>query len=83
MTFRTTSRLPKLSPRAEFWERLLAVLRLGSGMAGLAVYPFFTVLSPLLACVSNVLQALVTLRLVFCLSQRYEGREIADIKKLS
>lgn len=70
-------------PRYEFWVWLLAALSLGSGIAGLVVYPFFTMLSPLLACVSSVLQALVTLQLVFSLDYRDQGIPMANIRKSS
>ena len=37
-------------PRYEFWAWLLAALSLGLGTASVAGYPFFTMLSPFLAC---------------------------------
>lgn len=70
-------------PRYEFWAWLLAALSIGSGIAGLAVYPFFTMLSPLLACVSSVLQALVTLQLVFSLNSRDQDNRMSNIRKMS
>lgn len=70
-------------PRYEFWAWLLAAFSLGLGIAGLAVYPFFTMLSPLLACVSSVLQALVTLQLVFSLNFRGQDVQMANIRKTS
>ena len=63
-------------PRYEIWAWLLSALSLGSGIAALVVYPFFTVLSPLLACVSSALQSFVTLQLVFSLKyQRQYQRQ--------
>ena len=70
-------------PRYEVWAWLLAALSLGSGTAGIAVYPFYTMLSQLLACVSNVLQALVTLQLVFSLNCRGQDIQMANIRKTS
>lgn len=68
-------------PRYEFWAWLLSALSLGSGIAALVVYPFFTMLSPLLACVSSALQALVTLQLVFSLNYQSQGIRMVDIRK--
>jgi len=68
-------------PRYEFWTWLLSILSLASGMASLAVYPFFTTLSPLLACVSSVLQAFITLQLVFSLNGGGQDTRRADVKK--
>ena len=68
-------------PRYEFWVWLLAAFSLGSGTAGLVVYPFFTMLSPLLACVSSVLQAFVTLQLVFSLNNRHQDIRMANIRR--
>lgn len=67
--------------RYEFWTWLLSILSLGSGVASLAVYPFFTMLSPLLACVSSVLQAFVTLQLVFSLNDGGQDTRRANVKK--
>lgn len=69
-------------PRYEFWAWLLAALSIGSGIGGLAVYPFFTMLSPLLACVSNVLQAFVTLQLAFSLNYRGQDTRMDNISKM-
>ena len=68
-------------PRYEVWTWLLSILTLGSGIASVAVYPFFTMLSPLLACVSSVLQAFVTLQLVFSLNNRGQDIRKANVKK--
>lgn len=68
-------------PRYEFWAWLLSALSLGSGIAGLAVYPVFTTLSPLLACISSALQALVTLQLVFSVNYQRQINRMADIRK--
>ena len=57
-------------PRYEIWAWLLSALSLGSRIAALVVYPFLTILSPLLACISSALQSFVTLQLVFSL--RYQ-----------
>ncbi len=70
-------------PQYGFWVWLLAALSLGSGTAGLAVYPFFIMLSPLLACVSSVLQALVTLQLVFSVNYRDQSTRMANIRRNS
>ena len=53
----------------------------GPGIANLAIYPFFTMLSPLLACVSSVLQAFVTLQLVFSLNDGGQEHQRAITKK--
>lgn len=68
-------------PRYEFWTWLLSILSLGSGMTSVVVYPFFTALSPLLACVSSVLQAFVTLQLVFSLNGRGQDTPSGVVKK--
>ena len=68
-------------PRYGFWTWLLSILSLGSGIANLAIYPFFTMLSPLLACVSSVLQAFVTLQLVFSLNDGGQEHQRAITKK--
>ncbi|MCJ1264353.1 hypothetical protein MMC22_004224 [Lobaria immixta] len=68
-------------PRYEFWTWLLSILSLGSGMTSVVVYPFFTALSPLLACVSSVLQAFVTLQLVFSLNGRGQDTPTGVVKK--
>ena len=68
-------------PRYEFWAWLLSALSLGSGIAALVVYPFFTMLSPLLACVSSALQALVTLELVFSLNYQRQDIQMINIRK--
>lgn len=60
-------------PRYGFWTWLLSILTFGSGIASVVVYRFFTTLSPLLAYVSSVLQAFVTLQLVFSLND--EGQD--------
>ena len=70
-------------PRYGFWAWFLAALSLESGIAGLAVYPFFTMLSPLLACVSSVLQALVTLQLIFSVNYENQDIQTANIRKMS
>jgi hypothetical protein len=63
-------------PRYEFWTWLLSILSLGSGTASVAVYPFFTTLSPLLGCVSSVMQAFVTLALVFSLNKTAQDTHV-------
>ena len=65
-------------PRYEIWAWLLSALSLGSGIAALVVYPFLTILSPLLACVSSALQAFVTLQLVFSLNyqRQYQRQDV-------
>lgn len=68
-------------PRYGFWTWLLSILTLGSGIASVAVYRFFTTLSPLLACVSSVLQAFVTLQLVFSLNDKGQDTQKANDKK--
>ena len=75
---------PALRPgglRYGFWTWLLSILTLGSGIASVAVYPFFTTLSPLLACVSSVLQAFVTLQLVFSVNDEGQDPLEANDKK--
>jgi len=64
-------------PRYGFWTWLLFILTLGSGIASLAIYPSFTMLSPLVAYVSNASQALVTLQLVLSTNDTQR----ADVKK--
>ena len=68
-------------PQYNFWAWLLSALSLGSGIAALVVYPFFTYLSPLLACVSNTLQAFVILQLVFSLNYNRRSIQRVDIRK--
>ena len=72
-------------PQYDLWAWLLAALSLRSGIAALVVYPFLTILSPLLACVSSALQAFVTLQLVFSLKyqRQYQRQDvqIVDIRK--
>ena len=68
-------------PRYELWAWLLSALSLEQGIAALVVYPFFTILSPLLACVSSILQALVTLQLVFNLNKQGQDIQMLDIRK--
>ena len=58
------------SIRHTFWTWTVSGVGLGTGIASLAVYPFFTVLSPLLAFVSSVMQTFVTLQLVFSLGDK-------------
>lgn len=50
-------------------------------MASLILYPFVTTLTPLLACVSSILQAFVTLQLVFSVNDRDPKTREADVKK--
>lgn len=66
-------------PRYEFWTWLLAILSLATGTASLALYTTFPTLTPLLACVSNVLQAFVTLALVFAFKDR-EDQDAPNVK---
>lgn len=51
-------------PRYDFWVWLLSFCSFGLGIASLAVYPFSKTLTLLLACISNCLQAFVTLALI-------------------
>ena len=60
---------------------VLSALSLGSGTAGLAVYPFFRNLSPLLACVSSALQSFVTLQLIFSLNNQGQNFGMAKVGK--
>lgn len=73
--------LRSAGPRYEIWTWLLSILSLGSGIASLAVYPFFTMLSPLLACASSALQAFVTLQLIFSLNDGSQDTLKANTKK--
>ena len=68
-------------PRYRIWAWLLSALSLGSGIAALVVHPFFTNLSPLLACVSSTLQAFVILQLVFSLSYNRRSIQRVDTRK--
>ena len=64
-----------------FWAWLLSILSLGSGVASLIVYPFFTMLSPLLSCISSILQAFVTLELIFSINSGGQGTPKTDVQE--
>ena len=69
------------STRHKFWTWTVSGAGLGTGIASLAVYPFFTVLSPLLAFVSSAMQAFVTLQLVLFLNDQRSNTPQAEAKK--
>ncbi|KAI9799108.1 MAG: hypothetical protein M1825_004875 [Sarcosagium campestre] len=68
-------------PRYGFWTWVLSLLSLVSGIASVVVYSFFTTLSPLLACVSSVLQAFVMLQLIFSINDKSQDPRTAVVKK--